>query len=75
MFYVFSAEDVMIPIFLSSKSQEIFQCVAEEDVTEANPHKLIPKEAIIQDMKDRAAISDFHPVKQLILVSFSPVFQ
>ncbi|PIK53480.1 WD repeat-containing protein 63 [Apostichopus japonicus] len=60
-------QDSMIPLFISSKSQEIFQCVADEHVTEDNPHKLIPKDAIIQDMRERAAVSDFHPVKQLIL--------
>lgn len=64
----------MIPLFISSKSQEIFQCVADEHVTEDNPHKLIPKDAIIQDMRERAAVSDFHPVKQLILVGFAVMF-
>lgn len=61
----------MVPLFLSSKSQEIFQCVADEHVTVDNPNKLVSKEAIIQDMKERAAISDFHPIKQLILVSIT----
>lgn len=61
--------DIM-PLFFTSKTQEIFGCKGDEDVTEENPHKLIPKEAIIQDFKDRAAVSDFHPVKQIVLVSF-----
>lgn len=60
-------EDIM-PLFFASKTQEIFSCRADEDVTEENPCKLIPKEAIIQDFKDRAAVSDFHPVKKLVQV-------
>lgn len=63
--------DIM-PLFFTSKTQEIFGCRGDEDVTEENPHKLIPKEAIIQDFKDRAAVSDFHPAKQIVLVSFIP---
>jgi len=61
--------DIM-PLFFTSKTQEIFGCRGDENVTEENPHKLIPKEAILQDFKDRAAVSDFHPVKQIVLVSF-----
>ena len=60
--------DIM-PLFFTSKTQEIFGCKGDEDVSEENPHKLIPKEAILQDFKDRAAVSDFHPVKQIVLVS------
>lgn len=60
-------EDIM-PLFFTSKTQEIFGCKADEDVTEEEPFKLITKEAIIQDFKDRAAISDFHPVKKLVQV-------
>ncbi|PFX30161.1 Dynein intermediate chain 2, axonemal [Stylophora pistillata] len=74
--------DIM-PLFFTSKTQEIFGCKGDEDVTEENPHKLIPKEAIIQDFKDRAAVSDFHPVKQVVLdyaadellVVYDPMFK
>lgn len=59
----------ILPLFFTSKTQEIFGCKGDEDVTEENPYKLIPKEAILQDFKDRAAVSDFHPAKQIILVS------
>ncbi|XP_058964872.1 dynein axonemal intermediate chain 3-like [Pocillopora verrucosa] len=74
--------DIM-PLFFTSKTQEIFGCKGDEDVTEENPHKLIPKEAIIQDFKDRAAVSDFHPAKQIVLdyaadqllVVYDPMFK
>ncbi|XP_070562697.1 dynein axonemal intermediate chain 3-like isoform X2 [Ptychodera flava] len=59
--------DDIVPLFLSSKTQELFHVTVDEDVTTEEPHKLIPKEEIIQDMKMRAAISDFHPVKQTVL--------
>lgn len=59
--------DIM-PLFFTSKTQEIFGCKGDEDVTEENPYKLIPKEVVFQDFKDRAAVSDFHPAKQIVLV-------
>lgn len=74
--------DIM-PLFFTSKTQEIFGCKGDEDVTEENPYKLIPKEAVFQDFKDRAAVSDFHPAKQIVLdypgdellVVYDPVFK
>lgn len=73
----------ILPLFFTSKTQEIFGCKGDEDVTEDNPFKLIPKEAILQDFKDRAAVSDFHPAKQIVLdyqadellVVYDPVFK
>ncbi|XP_022087919.1 WD repeat-containing protein 63-like isoform X2 [Acanthaster planci] len=75
--------DDIVPLFLASKTQELFGCVADVDVTEENPHKFLPKEGILQDMRNRAAVSDFHPVKQRmldypgeeILVVFDPDFR
>ena len=63
-------EDIL-PLFFTGKTQEIFGCKGDEDVTEENPYKLIPKEAILQDFKDRAAVSDFHPAKKVVLVSLA----
>ena len=60
-------EDIM-PLFFTSKTQEIFGCKADEDVTEEDPCKLITKEAVLQDFKERAAVSDFHPVKKFVQV-------
>lgn len=60
-------EDIM-PLFFTSKTQEIFACRADEDVSDENPFKLIKKEEIEQDFKNRAAISDFHPAKKIIQV-------
>lgn len=58
----------IVPLFFSGKSQEIFECVADTDLTPDNPHKLIVKEKIVEDFKNRAAVSDFFPVKQKVLV-------
>lgn len=55
------------PLFLSSKTQEIFSVRMDEDVSTDSPYKLLIKEEILQDLKMRAAISDFHPVKQIVL--------
>lgn len=60
-------EDIL-PLFFTSKTQQIFGCIADEDVNAENPHKLILKESILQDFKDRAAVSDFHPAKKIVLV-------
>ncbi|XP_035189583.1 WD repeat-containing protein 63 isoform X2 [Oxyura jamaicensis] len=57
----------IFPLVFTTKTQEIFNCRVDEDVTEENCFKLIKKEDIIQDLKTRAAISDFHPVKRVVL--------
>ena len=64
-----SAPEGIVPLFFSGKSQEIFECVADKDLTPENPHKLVAKEKIVEDFKNRAAVSDFFPVKQKVLVS------
>ena len=61
----------ILPLFFTSKTQEIFGCKGDQDVTEENPCKVIPKGTILQDFKDRAAVSDFHPAKQIVLVSLA----
>lgn len=63
----------ILPLFFTSKTQQIFGCIADEDVTAENPNKLILKETILQDFKDRAAVSDFHPAKKVVLVSISKI--
>ncbi|XP_010118450.1 PREDICTED: WD repeat-containing protein 63, partial [Chlamydotis macqueenii] len=57
----------IFPLVFTTKTQEIFNCRVDEDVTEENCFKLIKKEDIIQDLKTRAAISDFHPIRKVIL--------
>ncbi|NXH20470.1 WDR63 protein, partial [Bucco capensis] len=57
----------IFPLVFTTKTQDIFNCRADEDVTEENCFKLIKKEDIIQDLKTRDAISDFHPVKKIVL--------
>ncbi|NXT21528.1 WDR63 protein, partial [Syrrhaptes paradoxus] len=57
----------IFPLVFTTKTQEIFNCRVDEDVTEENCFKLIKKEDIIQDLKTRAAISDFHPIKKVVL--------
>ncbi|KPP70919.1 WD repeat-containing protein 63-like [Scleropages formosus] len=59
-------EDIF-PMVLTSATQELFECRADEDVTQNNPYKLLKKDDILHDMKARAAVSDFHPVKQTVL--------
>lgn len=60
-------EDIL-PLVLTSVTQDLFGCIADEDVTVANPYKLLKKDDIIQDLKSRAAVSDFSPMKQIVLV-------
>nr|XP_025038962.1 WD repeat-containing protein 63 isoform X3 [Pelodiscus sinensis] len=57
----------IFPLVFTEKTQEIFNCRINEDVSEEKPYKLLKKEDIIQDMKTRAAVSDFHPVKKIVL--------
>ncbi|KAJ7410142.1 hypothetical protein WISP_111177 [Willisornis vidua] len=57
----------IFPLVLTAKTQEIFNCRIDEDVTEENCFKLIKKEDIIQDLKTRADISDFYPFRKVVL--------
>ncbi|NXE66469.1 WDR63 protein, partial [Calcarius ornatus] len=57
----------IFPLLLTAKTQEIFNCQPDEDVTEENNFKCIKKEDIIQDLKTRAKSSDFFPFKKVIL--------
>ncbi|XP_069560869.1 dynein axonemal intermediate chain 3 [Brachyistius frenatus] len=59
--------DDIFPLVLTSATQQLFGCCADEDVTRENPYKLLQKDDIIQDIKTRAAVSDFSPVKQIVL--------
>ncbi|KAM3619936.1 uncharacterized protein V6R79_016014 [Siganus canaliculatus] len=59
--------DDIFPLLLTSATQELFGCTADRDVTRDEPHKLLSRERIIQDMKTRAAVSDFSPAKQIVL--------
>ena len=63
-----STPEGVIPIFLSTATQQIFEVVSDSDVTADKPHKLIPKEKFLEDVKNRAAVSDFQPFKQKISV-------
>ncbi|VTJ79370.1 Hypothetical predicted protein [Marmota monax] len=54
------------PIVLTTKTQEIFNCRIDEDITDEVPYKLIKKEAIFEDLHNRDAVSDFHPVKKIV---------
>ncbi|NXK61197.1 WDR63 protein, partial [Sylvietta virens] len=56
----------IFPLLLTEKTQEIFNCRADEDITEENCFKCIKKEDIIQDLKTRAKTSDFHRLKKVI---------
>ncbi|KAL1772377.1 WD repeat-containing protein 63 [Sigmodon hispidus] len=54
------------PLVLTTKTQEIFNCRVEEDFTDEQLYKLIKKEDIMADLLNRAAVSDFHPVKKIV---------
>ncbi|CAG5863543.1 unnamed protein product [Menidia menidia] len=55
------------PLVLTTATQELFGCRADEDVTKDNPYKLLKREEIIQDIKTKAAMSDFSCVKQIMM--------
>lgn len=55
------------PLVLTAKTQEIFSCRIDEDMTDEQTYKLIKKEDILADLQNRAAVSDFHPVKKIVL--------
>ncbi|KAF4793094.1 hypothetical protein TURU_114834 [Turdus rufiventris] len=57
----------IFPLLLTAKTQEIFNCRPDEDVTEENCFKCIKKQDIIKDLKTRAKTSDFYPLKKVVL--------
>ncbi|XP_030289808.1 dynein axonemal intermediate chain 3 [Sparus aurata] len=59
-------EDIF-PLVLTSTTQELFGCTADEDVTKESPYKLLQKDDIMQDIKRRATVSDFCPMKKILL--------
>ncbi|XP_068176515.1 dynein axonemal intermediate chain 3 [Antennarius striatus] len=59
--------DDVLPLIVTSNTQELFGCRADDDVTEENPYKLLKKDDILQDIQTRAAVSDFSPIKQTVL--------
>lgn len=61
----------IVPLFLSSQTQQIFECVCDEHVSKENPNKLIPKEKFAEDIQNRAAVSDFQPLKKKIKASLN----
>uniref|UniRef100_A0A8D2JD23 WD repeat domain 63 n=1 Tax=Varanus komodoensis TaxID=61221 RepID=A0A8D2JD23_VARKO len=67
IFITCSGHPEIFPLVLTEKTQEIFNCRVDVDVSAENPYKLLKKEDIINDMKTRAAISDFHPIKKMVL--------
>ncbi|XP_072244882.1 dynein axonemal intermediate chain 3 [Leuresthes tenuis] len=59
--------DDISPLVLTSATQELFGCLADVDLTKENPYKLLKKDDIMKDIKTRALMSDFSPVKQIVL--------
>ena len=63
----------IIPVFLSTATQQIFNVIADSDVTDENPYKFLKKDQLLEDIQTRAAVSDFQPLKQTITVRLSCV--
>ncbi|XP_040041162.2 dynein axonemal intermediate chain 3 [Gasterosteus aculeatus] len=59
--------DDIFPLVLTSATQKLFGCCSDVDVTGERPYKLLKKDDVIKDFKTRAAVSDFSPVKQIVL--------
>ena len=74
LYFVFTGHPEIYPLVLTTKTQEIFNCRVEEDMTDEQTYKLIKKEDILADLQNRAAISDFHPVKKIVRVNTSLLF-
>ena len=59
-----------VPIFLATKTQEIFSVRMDEDIKATAPYRLIKKEELLKDIFNQAAVSDFQPFKKIIEVPF-----
>ena len=56
----------VVPMVMTGATQAIFGTRMDEDVTESSPYKLIPLEAIKEDIRNRAGVSDFKPLQDKI---------
>ncbi|CAM9893003.1 unnamed protein product [Lampetra planeri] len=78
-----SAPTGVLPLFLSTQSQELLGLRADEDVTAAAPVRLLPKETLLADVRQRGATSDLHPFRQTLqdseceelLIGYDPDFR
>ncbi|KAJ1559288.1 WD repeat-containing protein 63 [Cladochytrium tenue] len=59
--------DGVLPLFLTSMTQDLFKVRTGEDVTPERPAKVVPKADLLADIQARLAISDFQPAKAQIL--------
>eukprot|EP00158_Paraphelidium_tribonemae_P004855 Partr_v1_DN27008_c0_g1_i1_m28826 putative NA len=59
----------IVPIFLTAASCAIFQCKPEIDVTQALPFVWIGIDKVVEDVATRRVISDFQPVKEMLVKS------
>ena len=65
-----SLPDGCVPLFLATRTQELFGLRTDEDVQATSPFRLLRKDDVQRDIHNRAAVSDFQPLKKLIEVRF-----
>lgn len=53
-------------LFLTNATQTLFNLRTDDDVTQEDSIRTIPKQQIIDDISKKMAGSDFHPLKQQI---------
>ncbi len=53
-------------LFLTNATQTLFNLKSDEDITQEDNIRVIPRQQILDDLSKRNAGSDFHPLKQLI---------
>jgi hypothetical protein len=53
-------------LFVSSPTQIKFNLRTDEDVTQEDPIRMVAKQALLDDITAKMAISDFSPLKKLI---------
>ena len=56
----------MYRIFLTNATQTAFNLRSDDDITQEDNIRMIPKQQIVDDILRKNAGSDFHPLKQLI---------
>ncbi|XP_037070687.1 dynein intermediate chain 3, axonemal-like [Pollicipes pollicipes] len=64
----------VVPLFLTTQTQQIFQILADVNVTRESPNVLLDKNALLEDINQRKAISDFFPINEVIVAYPSDEF-
>jgi hypothetical protein len=58
------------PIFFTPAGKEVFDLKIDENISEQEPHRILQKKEMIEDIDKRGVLSEFFHAKDKIKVNF-----